>query len=648
MSVTQLRCPGCGRKLKIRSGVEAHAAISCPKCKHRFALADVKPAAAETNSGETHRPATKRPRKRRSPLVTVVLLAGALLIGTGAAGVIALWQYFAKEYGDGDIFAAIVNIGRKPATAHRPVPESRAAVSARQIIFDDWEQDFEAAKKRAAVENKDMLLLFDGSDWCPWSIKMVDDVMLGTTFCNNAKNSFVLVFIDFPKYPVAKGKVRDPARNERLAEQFGIEGYPTVMVADAQGRPYALHNYSGNGAAAGQRYLAELLDLRKFREQRDQLFADIDKAQGGARLNAAQNALGFLKKRSLVGFYRPQLEEWSKLADTHDPKNEQGLAEVFFEADWWPRAIKAEANVAEGLKTVTALDGWKNAHGRFKDGDRAARLHLRAGQLLAAAGKFEDALGYIQDGLSYGPRDANLQQSLANSMSALGLGSGTGFIISEDGLILTAHHVIEGPGRVLVPLPRIKKPLRAKVVARDKERDMALLRIDPPKEAPLKALSWAKPREVGRGEQVAVLGFPLGDWYGRGLKLTTGVVSATPEIGNRNMLILDARVNPGNSGGPLCDAFGNVVGLVTAKSYADFRIESYGMALPAGDLDRFLAQHVKARKFEAGRSKRLPWDEIDRMISPSVVMILKAPLKPRQTAPAQADDKSRRADAGTP
>src|SRR5262245_10239048 len=176
MSLTQLRCPGCSRKLKIRSGVEAHATITCPSCKHRFTVADVKSAAAETNSGETQRPATKRPRKRRSPLVTVLLLAGALLIATGAAGVIALWQYFAKEHGDGDIFAAIANIGRKPVTAHRPVPESRAALGARQTVFDDWEQDFEAAKKRAAAESKDMLLLFDGSDWCPWSMKMVDDV----------------------------------------------------------------------------------------------------------------------------------------------------------------------------------------------------------------------------------------------------------------------------------------------------------------------------------------------------------------------------------------------------------------------------------------------------------------------------------------
>jgi serine protease Do len=140
-------------------------------------------------------------------------------------------------------------------------------------------------------------------------------------------------------------------------------------------------------------------------------------------------------------------------------------------------------------------------------------------------------------------------------------------------------------------------------------------------------------RQVGRGQQVAVLGYPLGDLFGGGLKLTTGVISATPEIGNNNHLVLDARVNPGNSGGPLCDAFGNVVGLVTAKSYGGFSVDSYGLALPCQELDAFLKKHLKNYKPATAGAKKLAWDEVDQQVSGSVLMILKAPAKPKPLPP---------------
>src|SRR5207253_1333082 len=107
--------------------------------------------------------------------------------------------------------------------------------------------------------------------------------------------------------------------------------------------------------------------------------------------------------------------------------------------------------------------------------------------------------------------------------------------------------------------------------------DLALIRIQVPEQVTLQPLQVCGQRAANRGEQVMALGFPLGDVFGSGLKLTTGVISATPEAGNNQMLILDARVNPGNSGGPLCDSFANVIGLVTAKSFTGGRIDSYGM-----------------------------------------------------------------------
>jgi S1-C subfamily serine protease len=129
---------------------------------------------------------------------------------------------------------------------------------------------------------------------------------------------------------------------------------------------------------------------------------------------------------------------------------------------------------------------------------------------------------------------------------------------------------------------------------------------------------------VGRGQRVAAFGYPGGEAVGVGLKLTTGVISGVPERGTGQMLLLDVKVNPGNSGGPLCDPAGNVVGVVTAKSVGGFGVDSYGMAVPARDVEEFLKKHVKGYRSGAVHDRALPWNEVDRLVSPSVVMILNA------------------------
>jgi S1-C subfamily serine protease len=88
---------------------------------------------------------------------------------------------------------------------------------------------------------------------------------------------------------------------------------------------------------------------------------------------------------------------------------------------------------------------------------------------------------------------------------------------------------------------------------------------------------------------------------------------------------LDCRINPGNSGGPLCDVRGNVVGVVTAKSIGGHGVESFGMALPAEVVHEFLAEKLPkgAKLAPAGRAKKtLEWDEIDGMVSASVLLIV--------------------------
>jgi S1-C subfamily serine protease len=77
----------------------------------------------------------------------------------------------------------------------------------------------------------------------------------------------------------------------------------------------------------------------------------------------------------------------------------------------------------------------------------------------------------------------------------------------------------------------------------------------------------------------------------------------------------------------LCDVFGNAVGMVTAKTAGGSGVESYGMALPADVLRTFLARHLAEKGLAPPRPSAvgLEWDQVDRLVSPSVLMVLRAP-----------------------
>lgn len=97
----------------------------------------------------------------------------------------------------------------------------------------EWLTDFDAAKARAAQEGKAVLIDFTGSDWCGYCIKLRRDVFDKENFADYAKDKFILLEIDQPR----KAKM-DPAQlaaNRKLAETYGVDGYPTVLVVDSEG-----------------------------------------------------------------------------------------------------------------------------------------------------------------------------------------------------------------------------------------------------------------------------------------------------------------------------------------------------------------------------------------------------------------------------
>jgi putative serine protease PepD len=168
---------------------------------------------------------------------------------------------------------------------------------------------------------------------------------------------------------------------------------------------------------------------------------------------------------------------------------------------------------------------------------------------------------------------------------------GTGVVISEDGEILTNAHVVAGSTEVRVRLPGETEPIVADLVAADAGNDLALLRIDRDGLAPV---TFAPTSEVQLGDEVLAIGFAL-DLDGEP-SVTLGIVSALDrtiitELGALDGLIqTDAAISSGNSGGPLVDAQGRIVGINTAVARSDpmTAATNVGFAISTDEVDEVL------------------------------------------------------------
>lgn len=152
--------------------------------------------------------------------------------------------------------------------------------------------------------------------------------------------------------------------------------------------------------------------------------------------------------------------------------------------------------------------------------------------------------------------------------------SGTGFIVAE-GRALTNNHVIDECTRVIAR-NSAGRDMPATVLARDRELDLAVLSL--PRDAG-PALAFRDPPDMRRGEEVVTYGFPLSGLLSSGPTLTRGDISALAGLrDNQAHYQISAPVQPGNSGGPLLDRAGNVVGVVVSK------LNAQRVAQQTGDL----------------------------------------------------------------
>ena len=149
--------------------------------------------------------------------------------------------------------------------------------------------------------------------------------------------------------------------------------------------------------------------------------------------------------------------------------------------------------------------------------------------------------------------------------------AGSGVIVHSDGYVLTAHHVVANARRIVVVTPgEFRTP--ATVVSTDAEHDLALLKADT---IGLSEASLGHAGLVRLDQEVVAVGYPFGL---REVSVTRGRIAAVRTKGVQRVFQVDAAVNPGNSGGPLFNAQGEVVGILTTKFTHPSGIVPEGMA----------------------------------------------------------------------
>jgi serine protease Do len=186
--------------------------------------------------------------------------------------------------------------------------------------------------------------------------------------------------------------------------------------------------------------------------------------------------------------------------------------------------------------------------------------------------------------------DDSTEQSPPHDRKAQSLGSGV--IVSPDGYILTANHVVEGADKVKVVLASGDREYDARVVGTDPPTDIAVLKIEPKSNLPTVAIADSDKLEVG--DAVLAIGNP----FAIGQTVTMGIVSGVGRTGlgiagYENFIQTDAAINPGNSGGALVDAEGRLIGINTAIMSRTGGNMGIGFAVPA-NLARYVMDELVA------------------------------------------------------
>lgn len=273
-----------------------------------------------------------------------------------------------------------------------------AAFAPLHAAGDNWLTDFEAAKKQAAEEDKSLLMDFTGSDWCGWCIRLKEEVFQHDEFKKGVEDKFVLVELDFPKDKSGQSEELQ-AQNAELQKTYSVQGFPTILLADEAGKPFARTGYQPGGP---ETYVEHLDTLLEARETRDEAFAKAEDLEGTAKAEAlvtALRAMG-LEDELVAEFYGGVVDQ----IKAADPEDETGyLANLeakkkFAEFESELQALARDQKHDEAMAlTLATIDS-----GDF-EGEMLQQVVMIKGMIHAQTGEFDAALEGLDEAKEVAP-----------------------------------------------------------------------------------------------------------------------------------------------------------------------------------------------------------------------------------------------------
>ena len=187
---------------------------------------------------------------------------------------------------------------------------------------EGWVVDFEKAKVQAVKEGKSILMEFTGSDWCPPCKALHKNVLSQDVFKTEMPKNFILLKLDSPR-DKSKQTPEEIEQYKVLSAKYGIQGVPTIFLADAKGRPYyQTVGYSGDPA---DQYVANLKEQLGTLTKRDAAFAKAEKASGAEKAKMLAEGLSLVDDEMALKTYGDVVSQIIEL----DADNKAGLKAKF-------------------------------------------------------------------------------------------------------------------------------------------------------------------------------------------------------------------------------------------------------------------------------------------------------------------------------
>lgn len=261
-----------------------------------------------------------------------------------------------------------------------------------------WTTDFSAATTSAQRQDKDLLVLFTGTDWCVWCQRLESEVFSKKTFQGKVTDHFVPVFLDFPRRSAQSEELRK--QNRALMQKYGVSGFPTVYLMTPEGEPYARTGYQAGGAEA---YLAHLETLRERGAEAAELRRAADQAEGAERARLLGQWLEATEGLGVEVDRRPVYEEMLRLLPEDEKAERQRIEGELFLLGFLGRI----GPLLQGNQPDKALALIDAALAEEKDLSAGIRqqlhyikavIHYRNGQNDAAADAAKAGIALVEEG----------------------------------------------------------------------------------------------------------------------------------------------------------------------------------------------------------------------------------------------------------